>query len=129
MLLLDTNIVSYFFKEHRIVKSYFPILLGRDAAISFQSKAEMEAGSLVAKWSSRRQLQLDTFLSQYKVLHSDDDICFWWAHIQFQRKSQPISVGDAWIAATAMSYDLELVTHNPKDFQGIPNLRIITAAP
>lgn len=44
------------------------------------------------------------------------------------RRKQPISTADAWIAATALSYDLKLVTHNPKDFRGIPGLRILTAA-
>lgn len=37
-----------------------------------------------------------------------------------------MSAEDAWIAATAIHYDLPLATHNPKDFQAIPNLEIIT---
>lgn len=128
MMLLDTNIVSFMFKKHRLSNDYFPMLLGRDLAISFQTKAELEAGSLVAIWSHARRIKLDTFLEQYSLIHSDDDICSWWAYVQFVRQSQPISTNDAWIAATALSYDLELVTHNPKDFRGIPGLRVLTAA-
>lgn len=45
------------------------------------------------------------------------------------RKSQPIGIQDCWIAATALSYGLELVTHNPRDFANIPGLAIITEAP
>jgi hypothetical protein len=40
-----------------------------------------------------------------------------------------MGVADAWIAATALEFRLELVTHNPADFQGIPGLIVITEAP
>ena len=36
------------------------------------------------------------------------------------------SVPDAWGTATALAYDLPLVTHNAKDFAGIDSLKIIT---
>ena len=128
MLLLDTNIVSFMFKQHRLWNDYFPMLLGRDLAISFQTEAELEAGSLVAQWSDKKRIKLDAFLEQYSLIHSDDDICGWWAYVQFVRQSQPISTNDAWIAATSLSYDLDLVTHNPKDFRGIPGLRVRSLA-
>jgi predicted nucleic acid-binding protein len=38
-------------------------------------------------------------------------------------------VADAWIAAVALQYGYDLVTHNPRDFQGIAGLTIITEAP
>ncbi|HKQ76312.1 MAG TPA: hypothetical protein VJ810_21640 [Blastocatellia bacterium] len=34
----------------------------------------------------------------------------------------------AWIAATALLYGLELVTHNATDFDNLPGLTIITEA-
>lgn len=33
---------------------------------------------------------------------------------------------DAWIAATALQYELPLVTHNPTDFEDIEKLEIVT---
>jgi predicted nucleic acid-binding protein len=41
----------------------------------------------------------------------------------------PIAVGDAWIAATALLYDFDLVTHNRKDFEVVPGLRVVSEAP
>jgi predicted nucleic acid-binding protein len=38
-------------------------------------------------------------------------------------------VADAWVAATALAHGIELVTHNPVDFQGIPGLVVITEVP
>lgn len=37
-----------------------------------------------------------------------------------------MSVGDTWIATTALAYDAPLVTHNPKDFSNVAGLTIIT---
>ena len=50
MLLLDTNIVSFFFKEDRLKALYFPFIVGKDTAVSFQTIGEMKEGSLAAGW-------------------------------------------------------------------------------
>ncbi len=51
-----------------------------------------------------------------------------WAKIQAQARQlgRPVSVGDAWIAATALLYDAPLVTHNPDEFKDVAGLSIIT---
>lgn len=41
------------------------------------------------------------------------------------RRARRIKIPDAVIAATALVYDLTLVTHNTSDFEGIPSLRLI----
>ncbi|MCF0056736.1 PIN domain-containing protein [Dyadobacter sp. CY356] len=41
------------------------------------------------------------------------------------RKNYRIKLPDAVIAATAIMYDLSLITHNYKDFENIGGLRII----
>lgn len=128
MLLLDSNIVSFFYKKHSLMDRYFPMIVGRDTSIGFQTLAELEEGGILAKWSAVKYLQLQSFLAQYHLYHSDEDICTWWALVRAIRKSHPISTNDAWIAATALSYDIELVTHNPNDFRGILGLRVLTAA-
>lgn len=68
-------------------------------------------------------------LVQTEVLHSDETVCQEWAAIRAVRRAQPIPVADCWIAATALAFGLELVTHNPADFQGIQGLAVITEAP
>lgn len=41
------------------------------------------------------------------------------------RQQKKISLGDAFIAATALLYGLELVTRNEKDFRDIPGLTVV----
>ena len=43
-----------------------------------------------------------------------------------RRSGKPIAVADAWIAATALSYGVPLVTHNVGDFAGLPGLTVIS---
>ncbi|MDR2115483.1 MAG: hypothetical protein LBP87_03785 [Planctomycetaceae bacterium] len=63
---------------------------------------------------------------QYKIVHSNNAIAGWFAFVMFIRKNQPISIQDAWIAATALALGCPLLTHNAKDFENIPGLEIIT---
>ncbi len=49
-----------------------------------------------------------------------------------QIAAQPLAElaeGRPQIAATARAFGLELVTHNPADFAGIPGLTVITEVP
>jgi predicted nucleic acid-binding protein len=39
-----------------------------------------------------------------------------------------IEAADAWIAATALLYGATLMTHNPKDYLGVPNLQILSCS-
>lgn len=39
-----------------------------------------------------------------------------------------IESADAWIAATALLYDAALIAHNPADYAGVPNLRVLSCA-
>jgi toxin FitB len=41
------------------------------------------------------------------------------------RKSRKIKIPDAIIAATALIYDLILITHNIRDFESISNLQLL----
>ena len=127
--LLDTNIVSFIMNAHTFGARYVPHLSGYDLAVSFQTFAELIGGGALAGWGDAKWAALDATLASMTVLHSDQAICERFAEIQVARRAQPIGVADCWIAATALAHGLELVTHNPADFQGIPGLVIITEVP
>jgi predicted nucleic acid-binding protein len=127
--LLDTNIVSFILKGHTLAARYQPHLTGHTLAISFMTVAELLEGALTAGWGPRRMAILTATISGLLILHSDASVCQHWAEVRAARQSQPISVADAWIAATALAHGIELVTHNPSDFAGIPGLTVITEAP
>jgi predicted nucleic acid-binding protein len=127
--LLDTNIVSFLMRSHPLAAAYQPHLTGHTLAVSFQTVAELLAGAALARWGAARRAALEATLSTLLILESNRAVCDRWADIQVYRSAQPIGVADAWIAATALAHGVELVTHNPTDFQGVPGLTVITEAP
>lgn len=129
VILLDTNIVSFILKGDTRASHYEPHLKDRQLAISFMTVAELYQWAAVRKWGERRQDQLtQTLKVNYTVLSFDVRLCQIWGELRAERQSigKPISSQDAWVAATALHYSLPLVTHNPKDFADISNLKIIT---
>ena len=129
MRLLDTNIVSYVMNNHTLAATYQPHITGYELAISFQTLGELLEGGALAQWGTVRWLRFQGMLSRLVVLDSSLNVSVCWAEIRAMRSAQPIPVADCWIAATALAYGLELVTHNPADFRGIPGLTIITESP
>jgi len=126
-LLLDTNIVTYISSETDWKKTYEPIVFGKKLFICFMTQAELLEGAYRKKMSSKNiQKYLNVLWSRYITLPSNDLICDHFARIRFQRRNRPISVPDALIAATALAYELPLVTHNAKDFAGIDGLQLVT---
>ena len=128
-LLLDTNIVSFAFKGDSRIRAYEPYLENHKLGISFMTVAELHQWASIRNWGHNRREKLkQSLMINYVVLAYDIAICQRWGELRASRRAigRPISPQDAWIAVTAMHYKLPLVTHNPKDFEAISDLEIIT---
>lgn len=129
LVLVDTNIVSYLYKQDTRGELYEPHLLGNEVAISLMTVAELLQWAALRNWGVVRVQHLEaTITRKYTILPLDVDTCRWWASVRAQRsaKGLPISPQDAWVAATALQHGVALITHNPDDFDQIPGLHIIT---
>ncbi|SRR5260370_40777496 len=113
-------------KKYALGLRYQELLRGAELAISFMTVAELYEGVYRANWGDKRLRKLEHTIGNYAVFPSTTEICRRWGDVRFQRRKQPISAEDAWIAATALTYECPLVTHNPQDFKDIPRLRILT---
>jgi predicted nucleic acid-binding protein len=56
-------------------------------------------------------------------------MCLIWAEVMesARRNGRPIECADAWIATTALLYEVPLVTSNARDFAGVNRLVVIGA--
>ena len=91
--------------------------------------AELFQWAKIRNWGTSRTQQLERMLIQnYTVLSFDVVLCYLWGEVRANRRAmgKPISSEDAWIAATALQYNLPLVTHNPKDFVDILGLDVVS---
>ena len=128
IILVDTDVVSYIFKQDTRGILYQSHLTGKDMVISFVTLAELQRWVIANNWGNAKRRKLEEYLNNFLVLHSDDELCLRWAQIVEggRRKGKPIQPGDAWIAATALLHNVPLVTNNARDFAGIDGLTLIT---
>ena len=127
-MLLDTNIVSYIYKADTRAAAYERHLLGQQWYISFMTLAEIYRWPFSQKWSEQRRQALEQFVrSRFVVLPFNSRLAWVWGELTGSTmRSQPMSLADSWIAATALQHGLPLVTHNARHFQGVPGLTVIT---
>ena len=122
--ILDTDIVSFNFKNDSRATMFDGLLAGKQLAISFVTMAELCRWPLARGWGRKRIQALEAALAHYFILHSNPVICREWAKI-VSIKGRPMGYHDAWIAATALAYDLPLLTHNRQDFEHVPGLVLL----
>jgi len=63
----------------------------------------------------------------FTTLFADENTCFHWADIVSDGRSagRSITTADAWIAATAIQWDLPLVTADYRDFEHVRALTLV----
>jgi predicted nucleic acid-binding protein len=124
-IVLDTDVVSFFFKADGRAQLYLPHLDNRQWFISFMTEAELEQWALLANWTEKRVEWLRLFLSRFAIVPSLHDLVLRWAEamVAARRNDRRIETADAWIAATALLFDAPLLTHNKADYLGVPGLR------
>jgi predicted nucleic acid-binding protein len=125
-IVLDTNVISFLMRGDSRGEAYRAHLAGKTLAVSFMTVAELYEGAYSARWGARKLTLLEAQIKNYLIIPYSPRLCLSWGQIRAARKKQTIAVDDAWIAATALTYDLPLVTHNPGDFHSIEGLEIIT---
>ena len=130
-VVLDTDVLSFLFKNDSRAQSYLPHLHDRQWLISFMTEAELEQWALLSNWHAKRIDWLRIFLARFGIIPSSHDLIIKWAQVMVaaRRAGRRLETADAWIAATAMLYDAPLVTHNASDYAGVPGLKLITEAP
>ena len=130
-VVVDTDVVSFIFRNHSIGTLYEADLAGRTLLISFMTLAELERWAIQSNWGEARRHWLRLYLERFVILPYSCKLCTIWAEVTVaaQSRGRRIECTDAWIAATAMRHDVPLVTHNRGDYMGVPGLKLISHGP
>lgn len=128
---LDTDVVSFLFKQDTRAAFYQTRLTGLSVALSFMTVAELDSWALRRRWGPATVARLNHFISPFTVVPPDRQLCRLWAEVTVacRRAGRPIDSTDAWIAATTLQLGAPLLTHNRSDYAAVPGLPIISAAP
>lgn len=129
-VVVDTDVVSFLFKNDSRAQLYLPLLKNQKLLVSFMTEAELQQWILLAKWGAGRVKRFHEFMTGFASVPSSRDLILMWAEamVAARGSGRRIEAADAWIAATALLYGAALITHNPKDYLGVPNLRVLSCA-
>lgn len=126
MYVLDTNILVYFFKGMGNVAQNLLNAAPQEVGIPTIVIHEIQYGLLKLQDPEKRQAQFQAFLNitQQLPFGIKEATTAAAIRVQLERKGTPIGPFDLLIAATALSENHILVTHNTKEFQRVDNLKI-----
>lgn len=126
MYLLDTNVLSENMKPSpdARVQAFLASGLVTESFISVLTLAELEQG-ILRLGETRRAAEFTAYLRRVeanyhgRILVADLPVARTWARITAEafRRGQPLGYTDAWLAATAATHNLVVVTRNVADFQ------------
>ena len=127
MLVVDTDVVSYLFKQDTRGDLYKPHMQGHLLLISPMTRAELEAWALEHNWGQPRREAMRAHLKQFMLVPFHEELCVKWAEAtdSARRRGRSIDSSDAWVAAAALHYDVPLVTPNRSDYLGVANLKLV----
>ncbi len=126
--IVDTNVISYIFNRHTLGILYKARRQGRMLFTAAQTVKELRYGAFKAKWGAVRLSQLELLLESFRIVQTTDLICTKCAQIRVEarQKGLVLDLADAWIAATALTLEIPLVTHNKKHFEFLEGMVIIS---
>lgn len=116
-MLIDSNIIIYAAQpEHSDLRGFIAQNAPAVSAVSY-----IEVVGFHKLTEQDRQF-FEAFFSAAQVLSISKDVV---AEATRLRQMKKLSLGDALIAATALTHHLTLVTRNVKDFDWIANLQLL----
>ncbi|MDO8953721.1 MAG: type II toxin-antitoxin system VapC family toxin [Gammaproteobacteria bacterium] len=125
--LIDTNVISEQFKPelNENVNDWLNSINPLHAYLSILTVGEINAA--IMKLSGKRKVNFQARLEEIieafegRILCIDLKVIKQWAQLktESEKKGRTLPVIDSLTAATALAYDLKLVTRNVKDFKGL----------
>lgn len=119
IILCDSNIIIDFLRGKEKTKNVLKDIGKDNIGISIITKAEILNGAHKRDFSKTKQL-----LDSFNLYHINENISKEFNGIFLNYATDRLlGIPDALIAATSIQYNLELYTHNKRDFDFIPEIK------
>ncbi len=123
--LLDTNICVYYIKGLHNLKSKFQEVGPENCFISEITLAELKFGVAKSQAKKKNQKALQNFLSGIQILPIFPALdTYAEEKARLQKSGKIIDDFDLLIGATAVSFDLTMVTNNMRHFNRITDIKL-----
>ena len=122
--LFDTNIVIRLLNGDMYINNIVREL--ENVSIPITVIGELLFGAENSEHSAKNRLLYEAFCSSFPILNTTIPVAREYGAIAacLKKRGTPIPMNDMWIAATAISYGLRLVTAD-KHFKNVPNLEML----
>lgn len=125
LYLLDTNICIYYIKGLHDLKSKFQEVDPENCFISEITLAELKFGVAKSQAKEKNQKALENFLSGIQILPIFPALDIYAEEkARLQKSGKIIDDFDLLIGATAVSFDLVMVTNNTNHFNRIKDIKL-----
>jgi len=125
--LLDTDTVSHLIRgsSQNLIQRAMKLGAG-DAGISVVTRGELAYGAALKPLKSQLRSTFERIIGALDVLAMDAEVAGHYGEIKaaLRLQGQPIGPNDLWIAAHARALKRTLVTHNTREFQRVPGLKV-----
>lgn len=127
--LLDSDRVIDLLSQTAEAVNLWDSIEGDGVSISAVTLGEVLEGVLLGRDPFAAELVFNQWVGSVDVLPVDEDVARRFAHLRgdLRQRGMLIPDTDLLIAATALHYDLTLVTRNRRHFRRVPGIRIYPA--
>ena len=122
--LLDTDWVIHYLNEHQGIVQRLDALLDDGLGLSIISLAELYEGVYYSRDPEGDEQDLNDFLRGMTILGIDEVVCKIFGRQRGRLRAEGLLIGDTdlLIAATALQYDLTLLSNNRRHFERIESV-------
>ena len=116
---VDTSVASLWFRKRQPnAGRYLALVSGFTLALPSIAKAELLYGAYRGGWNSDNVTALRAFIDRFEPLPVEENTIEIWATLRNECRHLGIgnTENDAWIAATALSFNCALVSHDRDHF-------------
>jgi tRNA(fMet)-specific endonuclease VapC len=128
--LLDSDVLIYYINGVESIQELFKRIAPDGLAVSAVSYMETRQGLGRSQYPREAQIRLDDLLETLPIIAFSRPEAYRCANLRetLLQKGQRVRQRalDLMIAATALEYELTLLTNNPADYKDLPGLRIET---
>ena len=125
--LLDTNICIYAINgRHPQLTKKLLSISPEEIAVSSVTVGELEYGAAKSNWGERTRETIRSFLANFPVVsfEEEDALLFGKNRAILEKAGMTIGILDLMIGSQGVRNDLIVVTHNTREFERIPGIRI-----
>lgn len=129
--LLDTDICIYWLRGNAKIREHLIVVGPQSVAVSTITLAELRYGASCSARAEDNHNAIDDFVSGLTILELTTEVARHFGSTKALLRAQGnlIEDFDLLLAATAIEYDLILVTNNTAHFDRVPRLKLVNWLP